>query len=216
MKHIKRGAFSPNPLAKGVLLACIVLTGIIVQRYRQERPGPSAASSKPIASKPVDKAGAEAENAGASTTDRSSSVDAPHSAPRKLAQLGQLREVGADVYLSTAGLRYSPGSREGHRLKHVLLHTKDQPGRPGSHGVFLGGRDGALATVDAAYLIAKQGGDHTQVEQQGVRTVYTVDLGKAIGYVGGQIGKRREHPRVTHVRIVLEGTNVITAFPVSP
>ncbi len=136
--------------------------------------------------------------------------------PSKARPLGALRRLPGDIYESTAGLRYGPGSREGHRLKHVLRHTADQPSRPGSHGVFVGGRAGALATIDEAYLIALKRDSRVRVQSEGKRTVYTVDLGREIGYVGGQEGKRRSQPRVSHVRLVLEGEYVITAFPVTP
>jgi hypothetical protein len=127
-----------------------------------------------------------------------------------------LRLVGDDIWESTAGLRYIPGSREGHRLQHVLLHTKDQPNRPGSHGVFLGGRDGSLQVIDEAYTIALQRDGRTRERQEGRRTVYTVDLEREIGFVGGQTGQAQGHPKTHHVRLVLEGVNVITAFPLIP
>jgi hypothetical protein len=128
----------------------------------------------------------------------------------------QLREAGRDVYESPAGLRYGPGSREGHRLKHVKLHTKDEPNRPGSHGVFAGGMDEAIRVIDEAYRIAQQRGPPTRINTDGNRTIYTIDMGRKIGFVGGQTGQRMGHPSVTHVRLVLEGNRIITAFPVKP
>ncbi len=128
----------------------------------------------------------------------------------------QLREAGRNVYESPAGLRYGPGSLEGHRLKHVRLHTKDEPNRPGSHGVFEGGMDEAIRVIDEAYRIAQQRGPPTRVRKDGNRTIYTIDMGRKIGFVGGQTGQRTGRPSVTHVRLVLEGNRIITAFPVKP
>jgi hypothetical protein len=54
------------------------------------------------------------------------------------------------------------------------------------------------------------------VAQQGVRTVYTVDMGRSVGFVGGQTGAALGNPTASHIRLVLEGTDVITAFPVIP
>jgi hypothetical protein len=45
------------------------------------------------------------------------------------------------------------------------------------------------------------------------RTIYTVDLGKRIGFIGGQDGGRRRNPMARRVRLVLEGKRVITAYP---
>jgi hypothetical protein len=41
-------------------------------------------------------------------------------------------------------------------------------------------------------------------------------LGRSVGFVGGQAGAALGNPAASHVRLVLEGTNVITAFPVIP
>ena len=125
---------------------------------------------------------------------------------------GLLKEIGPERYLSPEGLLYTPGSAEGHRLEHLRRHTKDQPSRPGSHGVFDGDMTGALKTVDRAYLRAKKGQRTTKSVDDG-RTIYTVDMGGRVGYVGGRDGNRRRKPMARRVRLVLEGTRVITAYP---
>ena len=125
---------------------------------------------------------------------------------------GLLREVALDRYLSPAGLLYTRGSAEGHRLEHLRRHTKDDPGRPGKHGVFDGQMEGALKTVDQAYERAKTG-QRTTEKRDKARTIYTVDMGKRVGYVGGREGNRKRKPMARRVRLVLEGTRVITAYP---
>lgn len=127
-------------------------------------------------------------------------------------QYGLLREVGPDRYLSPAGLLYTPGSAEGHRLEHLRRHTQDQPGRPGKHGVFEGGMEGALKAIDLAYENAKNNKRTTQ-RSDGGRTIYTVDLGHRVGYVGGREGNQKNKPMARRVRLVLDGNRVITAFP---
>ncbi len=129
-------------------------------------------------------------------------------------ELGQLRDLGRDVKMSAAGLVYAPGSAEGHRLDHVLRHSRDDPDRPGSHGVFDGGREGTLAVIDEAYLLTKEGGGAAvKTERDGNRTVYTVSMGRPIGFVGGSVGRRQDNPKTTRVRLVLEGVKIITAYP---
>lgn len=125
---------------------------------------------------------------------------------------GLLVDQGNDRFLSPAGLMYVPGSQEGHRLKHVERHTIDDPGRPGSHGVFDGGMKGALATIDKAYQKAKTGAQTSKQEDDG-RIIYTVDLGARVGFVGGIDGRRRNNPMARRVRLVLEQSRVITAYP---
>jgi len=125
---------------------------------------------------------------------------------------GILADQGKERFLSPAGLLYGPGSQEGHRLKHVERHTVDDPGRPGSHGVFDGGMAGALVTIDNAYRIAKTGSQTSKQEADG-RTIFTVDMGSRVGYVGGSDGRRRKNPLARRVRLVLERNRVITAYP---
>ena len=125
---------------------------------------------------------------------------------------GLLHEISNDQYLSPAGLIYGPGSAEGHRLDHLQRHVKDQPKRPGKHGVFDGGMQGALKTIDDAYQRAQKQQRTTKTVDRN-RTIYTVDLGKRIGFVGGQDGGRRRNPMARRVRLVLEGKRVITAYP---
>ena len=125
---------------------------------------------------------------------------------------GLLKDIGSERYVSPEGLLYTPGSAEGHRLEHLRRHTKDQPSRPGSHGVFDGDMAGALRTVDRAYERAKKGQRTTKMVDDG-RTIYTVDMGGRVGYVGGRDGNRKRKPMARRVRLVLEGTRVITAYP---
>ncbi len=141
----------------------------------------------------------------------SSSVSSDSPAEEKLLY-GILKEVSPQRYLSPAGLIYGPGSQEGHRLEHLRRHTKDQPRRPGSHGVFDGEMEGALKTIDKAYERAKKG-QRTTKNVDDDRTIYTVDMGGRVGYVGGSAGARKRNPMARRVKIVLEGTQVITAYP---
>jgi hypothetical protein len=127
--------------------------------------------------------------------------------------LGELTDLPDGVKRSAAGLLYTPGSREGHRLTHVLRHGDDQPLRPGLHGVFDGDDDDLLTVIDEAYLLVQAGSPQVQSRREGQRTVHEVDLRRRIGFVGGQEGRRRGNPPATHVRLVLEDDRVITAFP---
>lgn len=130
-------------------------------------------------------------------------------------ELGQLRETGDKTWESTAGLKYGPGSQEKHRLKHVMRHATDQPRRPGKHGVFAGEgeQQTVLALIDEAYLKALKGGPSVEKKKEGQRTVITVDMQRSIGYVGGQVGNRLGKPPAYKIRLVLDGSSVITAFP---
>ena len=131
----------------------------------------------------------------------------------KSSDLGTLKEIEDNVFESTAGLLYVPGGAEGHRLKHVMQHAKDNPSKP-VHGVFDGDRDEILAVIDEAFMKAKKGGSDVRSEKQNGRRVYTVNLRRRIGQVGGSEGERQGHPDCRFVRIVLENENeVISAYP---
>ncbi|MCC9644250.1 hypothetical protein LOC71_18390 [Rhodopirellula sp. JC740] len=148
--------------------------------------------------------------ASSSKTNSTASRDAD--AEQSDLKYGLLREISPDRYLSPAGVLYTPGSAEGHRLEHLRRHTKDQPNRSGKHGVFDGDMPGALATIDKAYEKA-QANQRTTKEVDGNRTIYTVDMGKRVGYVGGRDGRQRRNPMARRVRLVMEGNRLITAFP---
>lgn len=120
-----------------------------------------------------------------------------------------------EVYVSPAGLRYTRGSQQGHRLRHLMAHAYDKPDRP-VHGVFdASGASQVVAIVDEAYEQALSG-TRTKKRTEGDRTIYVVDLGRRIGYVGGKSGARRHHPPTSYVQLVIIEDRLITAFPYTP
>ncbi len=130
-------------------------------------------------------------------------------------ELGKLKEVEDNVFESTAGLFYGPGGAEGHRLKHVMEHAKDNPQKE-IHGVFDGDgdRDIILAVIDEAFAKAKKGGSDVRSEKQNGNRVYTVNLRRRIGQMGGAQGERQGNPDCRYLRLVLRNENeVITAYP---
>ncbi|AMV16298.1 hypothetical protein [Planctomyces sp. SH-PL14] len=158
------------------------------------RPDESATSpSKPAGSKP----------------EVGNSDKAPPAGPR----LGELKEVRKGVFRSTAGLVYRNGSVDGHRIDHVMRHGQDDLDKP-VHGVFVGNREEIFALVDEGYqLTQKRGPPLVKKETEGDRTVYLIDMKRKVGYLGGQVGKRKNHPPCRLLQLVLEGDEVITAFP---
>ncbi len=112
--------------------------------------------------------------------------------PRQLEDV--LEEVGRDAYRSPGGLLYTRGSVHGHRLKHLMAHASDDPDRPGQHGVFDETDPIKLVQlIDQVYLQARSG-EQTRKTVEGERTVYTIDVGRRVGYIGGESGARRTIP----------------------
>jgi len=143
-------------------------------------------------------------------------VGTPSPSSRESPADDDLERVLQASHQSPAGLRYPRGSQHGHRLKHLMAHARDQPDRPGQHGVF----DSAVPSevvglVDEAYQQALAG-ENTRVKHEEDRTIYTINLGRRIGYIGGESGNRRGQPAARHLRLVLEGKNFVTAFPYRP
>ncbi len=123
-------------------------------------------------------------------------------------KLGVLTPAGRGRFESTAGLVYSQ-----HRIDHVMEHSQDIPDKP-THGVFEGTKDEIFALIDEAYELAKKRGPpQVVISDEGDRTTYTVNLNRQIGHGGGQSGTRRRNPPLKFVKIVVEGDEVITAFP---
>ena len=150
-----------------------------------------------------------AESGGADTLQSASNASAGEGL-----RYGSLKSLGRDEYLSPAGLRYTPmGGPEKHRLEHIKRHLRDQPTRPGKHGVFDGDMPQVLRWLDEAYTRSRGKETGTRIQSQGDRDVYEVTFSKPIGYVGGRDGKRAGNPDARKLRMVLEGQRVITAFP---
>jgi hypothetical protein len=124
-----------------------------------------------------------------------------------------LKNVGSEVYLSEAGLRYTRGSEEGHRLKHLARHLEDIPDRNGNHGVFEGGWQVTLQRIDEAYRRSQQKDPKTKIRQEDKRSVIETEFAETIGYVGGKDGARKGNPSTRRLRLVTEGDRFITAFP---
>jgi hypothetical protein len=126
----------------------------------------------------------------------------------------ELKQVGKDVWLSPAGLKYAGHDPAGlTRVEHILRHVTDQPDRDGPHGVFDGGEGIAFAVIDEAWQMAQS--RKLPANQEGDRSSYLVSMNRRIGFLGGKEGKQRRHPPLQRVFIVFEtGTkNIITAFP---
>ena len=125
---------------------------------------------------------------------------------------GKLAKVSKDILRSETGLIYGPGSREGHRLAHVMEHAKDNPSKP-IHGVFDGSQNEIISLVDQAYDRVKKNHRSVSSSKAGKRTSYSVYFGKRIGYVGGRSGKQKNNPIAKTLVLVLEDERVITAYP---
>jgi len=190
---------------------------------------PKSESSRTSIKDPADKVGQseqeESEEA-AGLSGRQSDDDTPTTPSKTIAKskkdadqvdsaplYGFLSEVSRNRYKSPAGLVYGPGSEEGHRLKHIARHLEDQPHRPGSHGVFDGGMKAFLVNIDDAYQRAKKGAKGTTKKEDDGSMVYEVTFEKAIGFIGGEAGRRKKNPATKKIRLVVRGENVITAFP---
>ena len=124
----------------------------------------------------------------------------------------RLEQLPGGAMRTPAGLVYRKSARE-HRIDHVLRHSKDMPDRP-IHGVFEGDRNAILRVIDDAYRLIKADSKLVSSEKDGNRIEHRVNMQRRIGYVGGQAGRRKNHPPCNYLKIVLQQNNVITAYPV--
>lgn len=184
----------------------------------------ATAPSKPLEKEPAKKNTADTKTSSAKSpapengspkSTESKSTESKPAKPEANSDLlyGLLKDTGREVYVSPAGLRYTRGSEEGHRLKHIEKHLKDIPDRPGKHGVFDGDMAQVLRWIDDAYTRGKQGAKGVRKREENGRTVYEVPFTKSIGYIGGRDGKRDKNPDAKRLRLVVDGDQVITAFP---
>jgi hypothetical protein len=181
----------------------LVAVPVIESRWGVKLPGIFLPTSDPpVANSPPDHQERPAASVGAVGVDK------------QLA--GYLEQTGPSTFVSPAGLVYTRGSQQGHRIQHLMAHAKDVPERPGQHGVFRSNDSlTVVQLVDEAYRLALRD-DRTRRRVEGERIIYTVDMGRPIGYVGGQSGARRRHPEARHLRLIVERNLFITAFPLIP
>lgn len=122
-------------------------------------------------------------------------------------------EASGSTFTSPQGLIYTMGPGQEHRLQHVFRHLHDQPERSGPHGVFDGDPAQVLALLDQAFQKIQRNDSDVTADRQGERSAYQIKMGRRVGYVGGQTGKRRDHPTATRIKLILEGARVISAYP---
>lgn len=104
-----------------------------------------------------------------------------------------------NAYQSPGGLIYTDGSRDGHRLLHVLRHGLDNPDKS-LHSIFNVTSDKLLQLVDDAW--AKRY-SVTPIPQYNGNKVYIIPMGRVVGTQGEK-----------YIRIVVEsGQKIVTAFP---
>jgi len=203
------------PLKWTLLLGVLLIGYLFAQPYLErvigvslpgiassgEQAAPPAGSTTPSGGQPADRSSGQVPDVRPAANIPASSV---------------LTDVGRGVFESPAGLRYNRSRQDDHRLNHIMRHAKDQPNRPGQHGVFdTDDLTQVVLLLDEAYEQALAG-QRTKTSREAERVVYDVNLGRRIGYVGGESGNRRGKPAARHLRLVLQGKNVITAFPVRP
>ena len=209
LQELIRGVQSGRIKLRWILAVAVLVVGYFLLQPMLERsldldlPGLGNLAGETPSAKP---ASGESRSPTHPNTDRVSS-----SGLQKL-----LNSNSSKIYQSPAGLRYTRGSQHGHRLTHLMAHTRDIPDRPGPHGVFDSHEPAeVVALVDAAYLQAQTGRD-TRTRNEGERIVYDVNLRRRIGFIGGESGNRKNRPASKHIRLVIEGDRLITAFPVNP
>ena len=115
---------------------------------------------------------------------------------------------------TSSGLRFGKYSGpDGHRLNHMLKHTKNDLGKK-YHGVFDKKGNKLIEQIDEAWEKVQKGATGvTTILQPGQRTVHIIDMGKRIGYEGGSKGTGKA---LNKIKFVIEkGTNneAVTVFP---
>jgi len=121
-----------------------------------------------------------------------------------------------DRYQSPAGLLYTMGGRGEHRIEHVMRHSRDMANRP-AHGVFIGNgdRDTVLKLIDDAWELAEAKSPKAEYEKSRGNDAWTVNMGRKVGFDGGQKGKKNGGKSLNSIKLILaNGNQVITAYPV--
>jgi hypothetical protein len=117
---------------------------------------------------------------------------------------------------SPAGLIYGMGAGGQHRVDHVMSHSRDDLSRP-VHSVFDGTEQEILQVIDEAYGLIQSKSNRVRSrpdDRLDFRVEHLVDLQRRIGCLGGQRGRRENHPPRSKITLVLDNEKfVITAYP---
>lgn len=113
---------------------------------------------------------------------------------------GRLSYLRDGIWVSSQGLKYGPGSAQGHRVLHVLEHTVADPSKP-NHTVFNVEGANVIQLLDQAWILKLQ--NNIQAVTQGNRSVYEIPMGRTIGTASETV-----------VRLVIENGQVVTAYPI--
>jgi hypothetical protein len=206
----RSGQANPPPANNGTVSNGSASNGTANSDSRSSKP-PESKTTPSAASKPTPSSASKTTGSTANNSANKASTADP---PAADAKYRILKPVGRDRYESPAGLIYAPGSEEGHRLEHIAKHLRDEPDRPGSHGVFDGDMSAFLVAIDDAYKRAKGHAKGTKSRVEDGATILEAPFDQPIGYLGGTEGARRKYPKLKRMRIVLRDRNLITAFPI--
>ena len=127
----------------------------------------------------------------------------------------------AKEWTSPRGLHYGldPDPNIGTPVNHVLRHTADDLSRR-THGVFsVSSREEPFRLIDEAYTMASSGAANARLVQplHAGRQIWDVNMGRVMGYVGGQLGQQVGNSLTQYVRLIVDnGNELVSAFPVIP
>lgn len=116
------------------------------------------------------------------------------------------------VWESYGGVLYGPRRGRGRKnalaidynneVQHLLIHTRDIPERDNIHSVFYAQGTDLIELVDEVKLMRP-----TKTSPDGRLKIWEVDLGRPIGFFGGQRGAELGHPIKSAVRLELDDTS---------
>jgi hypothetical protein len=112
-----------------------------------------------------------------------------------------LQDLGNGKFESPEHLIYEPGSKQKHRILHVLAHAFPDPTKKNGHGVWDLGSQGILEAIDEAWRL--RGTSSLTPKIEGTSTFYLVPMNRQVGTKGER-----------HILImVADGNRLITAYP---
>lgn len=116
--------------------------------------------------------------------------------------------VGPTTWRTKHGLLIDQGAP----LTRILSHAHDDMSQP-DHGVFAAGTR-LVGVLDSAFALMKSTHNWEIEHQQGSRRTVTVEVGPNTGWIGGRTGASIGRPVTSHIQMVMDGDQVLDAYPV--
>jgi hypothetical protein len=96
---------------------------------------------------------------------------------------------------------------------HIYEHTENDPKKI-IHGFFdISNEDMDKLIEEITKILQEKNNKNLRSYFSGQQLIYDIDMGRKIGWIGGQRGEEMGFPTTTFIRVIMDGRMVISCYP---